>query len=44
MDWGNSSLGKLLGSEYQVIYFFSASGLIGSVGNTKQNKRREGLT
>ncbi|XP_041753796.1 membrane-associated transporter protein isoform X2 [Coregonus clupeaformis] len=24
MDWGHSSLGRLLGSEYQVIYFFSA--------------------
>ena len=24
MDWGHSSLGLLLGSEYQVIYFFSA--------------------
>ncbi|CAL8386779.1 unnamed protein product [Boreogadus saida] len=24
MDWGHSWLGKLLGSEYQVIYFFSA--------------------
>ncbi|XP_028829252.1 membrane-associated transporter protein isoform X1 [Denticeps clupeoides] len=24
MDWGHSSLGTLLGSEYQVIYFFSA--------------------
>lgn len=24
MDWGHSLLGKLLGSEYQVIYFFSA--------------------
>ncbi|XP_030624334.1 membrane-associated transporter protein [Chanos chanos] len=24
MDWGHSSLGVLLGSEYQVIYFFSA--------------------
>ncbi|XP_008291979.1 membrane-associated transporter protein [Stegastes partitus] len=24
MDWGHSVLGRLLGSEYQVIYFFSA--------------------
>ncbi|KAF5903709.1 membrane-associated transporter protein, partial [Clarias magur] len=24
MDWGHSALGALLGSEYQVIYFFSA--------------------
>ncbi|XP_061589256.1 membrane-associated transporter protein [Cololabis saira] len=24
MDWGHSLLGRLLGSEYQVIYFFSA--------------------
>lgn len=24
MDWGHSLLGQLLGSEYQVIYFFSA--------------------
>ncbi|KAM6975975.1 membrane-associated transporter protein isoform 1-T1 [Tautogolabrus adspersus] len=24
MDWGHSVIGKLLGSEYQVIYFFSA--------------------
>ncbi|XP_071751146.1 membrane-associated transporter protein [Centroberyx gerrardi] len=24
MDWGHSALGQLLGSEYQVIYFFSA--------------------
>lgn len=24
MDWGHSILGQLLGSEYQVIYFFSA--------------------
>lgn len=24
MDWGHSALGTLLGSEYQVIYFFSA--------------------
>ncbi|KAJ3605420.1 hypothetical protein NHX12_027467 [Muraenolepis orangiensis] len=24
MDWGHSSLGQLLGSEYQVIFFFSA--------------------
>ncbi|KAK0141330.1 Membrane-associated transporter protein [Merluccius polli] len=24
MDWGHSALGELLGSEYQVIYFFSA--------------------
>ncbi|XP_045922890.1 membrane-associated transporter protein [Micropterus dolomieu] len=24
MDWGHSTIGKLLGSEYQVIYFFSA--------------------
>lgn len=24
MDWGHSVLGQLLGSEYQVIYFFSA--------------------
>ncbi|XP_028274011.1 membrane-associated transporter protein [Parambassis ranga] len=24
MDWGHSGLGQLLGSEYQVIYFFSA--------------------
>ncbi|KAG7255074.1 hypothetical protein CRUP_000442, partial [Coryphaenoides rupestris] len=24
MDWGHSFLGRLLGSEYQVIYFFSA--------------------
>lgn len=25
MDWGQSVLGQLLGSEYQVIYFFSAT-------------------
>ncbi|XP_044030131.1 membrane-associated transporter protein isoform X4 [Siniperca chuatsi] len=24
MDWGHSAIGQLLGSEYQVIYFFSA--------------------
>lgn len=24
MDWGHSGIGQLLGSEYQVIYFFSA--------------------
>ncbi len=24
MDWGHSMIGQLLGSEYQVIYFFSA--------------------
>ncbi|XP_068191239.1 membrane-associated transporter protein [Antennarius striatus] len=24
MDWGHSTIGQLLGSEYQVIYFFSA--------------------
>lgn len=24
MDWGHSALGQVLGSEYQVIYFFSA--------------------
>lgn len=24
MDWGHSALGLLLGSEYQVIYFFSS--------------------
>lgn len=24
MDWGHSALGRLFGSEYQVIYFFSA--------------------
>lgn len=24
MDWGHSEFGQLLGSEYQVIYFFSA--------------------
>lgn len=24
MDWGHSMMGQLLGSEYQVIYFFSA--------------------
>lgn len=24
MDWGHSFMGQLLGSEYQVIYFFSA--------------------
>ncbi|KAM9734823.1 membrane-associated transporter protein [Menidia menidia] len=24
MDWGHSALGRVLGSEYQVIYFFSA--------------------
>lgn len=24
MDWGHSVIGQLLGSEYQVIYFFSA--------------------
>ena len=24
MDWGHSTIGQVLGSEYQVIYFFSA--------------------